>query len=101
MAPALRSLSIRRRATQPSDPVAAGLSVTVPVVTFMWSLWALHDQAAYRRTRWVAPAAGPIILATSFTGHAVLATGLILAAIVAYKQADRRRVSPSPVGARQ
>ena len=65
--------------------VAAGLSVTVPVVTFMLSLWVLHNRAAYRRTRWVAPVAAPLILATSFTGHATLATGLILAAIVAYK----------------
>jgi low temperature requirement protein LtrA len=65
--------------------VGAGLSVTVPVVTFMLSLWVLHNRAAYRRTRWVAPVAAPLILATSFTGHATLATGLILAAIVAYK----------------
>lgn len=72
-------------------PVAAGLSVTVPVVTFMLSLWILHDRAAYRRTRWVAPVAAPLMLATSFTAHATLATGLILAAIVAYKQVDRIR----------
>jgi low temperature requirement protein LtrA len=72
-------------------PVAAGLSVTTPVVTYILSLWVLQHRAAYRRTRWIAPVAAPIILATSFTGHATLATGLILAAIVGYKQADRIR----------
>jgi low temperature requirement protein LtrA len=66
-------------------PTAAGLAVTIPVCLYLSTLWILHNRPAYRSTRWLAPVAVPLILATSPTGHAVPLTGLLLAAIVAIK----------------
>jgi low temperature requirement protein LtrA len=68
---------------------AAGLTVTIPVVTFLICLWVLHYRPVYRRTKWLAPMVVPFILLSSFTGQAVLSTGLLLAGIVAIKVAVR------------
>jgi low temperature requirement protein LtrA len=71
-------------------PVGAGLAVTVPVSIYLIAVWILHNRPEYRRTRWLAPAAVPVILLTSFTGLPVLFTGLVLAAIVAIKVVSPR-----------
>jgi low temperature requirement protein LtrA len=69
---------------------AAGFAVTIPVVIFLLCLWVLHYRPAYRRTKWLGPMVAPFILMSSFTGQAVLSTGLMLAGIVAIKVAVRR-----------
>ena len=66
-------------------PVGAGLAVAVPVVVFLLCLWLLHYRPEYRATRWVGPAAAPLLLLAPFTGQPVLAIGGILAAVVAIK----------------
>jgi low temperature requirement protein LtrA len=73
------------------SPAAAGFTVTIPVVIFLLCLWALHYRPTYRRTKWLGPMFAPFILLSSFTGQAVLSTGLMLAGIVAIKVVVRRR----------
>lgn len=67
--------------------MGAGFAVAIPVVVFVLSLWFLHYRPADSETRWVGPIAAPLILLTPYTEHAVLLTGVILAAIVALKVA--------------
>src|SRR5262249_50780962 len=71
-------------------PRGAGLAVAIPVVVYLLSLWVLHYRPEYRRTRWVGPAAAPLILLAPLTAQPVLLIGLILAAIVAVKIVLRR-----------
>jgi low temperature requirement protein LtrA len=71
-------------------PVGAGFAVAIPVVVYLLCLWVLHDRPGYRRTRWLAPAAAPLILLTPFTNEPVLGIGLIVAAIVGIKIARGR-----------
>jgi low temperature requirement protein LtrA len=65
--------------------LAAGFAVTAPVAGYLLTVWVLH--APYKRhgaMRAVLPPAGvALILASSATGEPVLATGLILALLVA------------------
>ena len=65
--------------------LAAGFAVTVPVAGYLLAVWVLH--VPYKRhgaLRAVLPPAGAaLILASSATGEPVLATGLILAVLVA------------------
>jgi low temperature requirement protein LtrA len=69
--------------------VTAGLAVTIPVVLFLLTLWVLHYQPDYQRTKWLGPAAAPLILASAWTGYAVVVTGVVLAVVVAIKIALR------------
>jgi low temperature requirement protein LtrA len=67
----------------------AGASVAIPAAVFVLGIWLLlelpDDQS--RRQRMESPAAAALILATPLTGHAVLLTGIVLAALVALKAA--------------
>jgi low temperature requirement protein LtrA len=65
--------------------VGAGFAVAVPVAVYLLCLWILHDRPAYRSTRPLGPAAALVVLLTPLTGHAVLFTGVVLAALVAAK----------------
>jgi low temperature requirement protein LtrA len=62
----------------------AGLTVTVPVVVYLITVWVLHIK--YKKPGLLrdfgAPTAAALILATSWTSEPVLATGAILAALV-------------------
>jgi low temperature requirement protein LtrA len=69
---------------------AAGLAVTIPAVVFLLCVWILHYRPAYRRTKWLGPTVAPFILLSSFTGQAVLSTGLLLAGVVAIKIAVKQ-----------
>ena len=71
-------------------PVGAGLAVTAPVSIYLIAVWILHNRPEYHRTRWLAPAAVPVILLTSLTGEPVLLTGLVLATIVVIKVVSPR-----------
>ena len=77
------------------SPSAAGLAVTIPVVTFLLCLWVLLYRPVYRRTRWLGPMVAPFILLSSFTGEAVLSTGLMLAGIIAIKILVKRTYGES------
>jgi low temperature requirement protein LtrA len=65
--------------------VGAGFAVAIPVVVYLLCLWILHYRPAYRRTRWLGPAAAPLILLMPFTREPVLGIGVIVAAIVGIK----------------
>jgi low temperature requirement protein LtrA len=67
--------------------VAAGYAVAIPAAVYLCCLWVLHDRPAYRRTRAFGPITAVLILLSPFTGQGVLATGLLLAALVASKLA--------------
>ncbi len=64
--------------------VEAGLTVTVPVVVYLLTVWAIHFR--YKKPGLIrdiaAPAAAVLILGTSWTSEPVFATGVILAALV-------------------
>jgi low temperature requirement protein LtrA len=66
-------------------PVGAGFAVAIPVVVYLLCLWILHYRPAYRRTRWLGPAAAPFLLLMPFTSEPVLGIGVIVAAIVGIK----------------
>jgi low temperature requirement protein LtrA len=69
---------------------AAGAAVAVPVAVYLGSLWALYGR--FERSvgaRVVAPLAIAAVLLTPLTGQAVLGTGLLMAALTAYKVARR------------
>jgi low temperature requirement protein LtrA len=65
--------------------VAAGYAVAIPVAVYLLCLWVLHDRPEYRRTRAFGPIGAALVLLSPFTGQAVLATGLILAALIGVK----------------
>ena len=71
------------RPTKLSD-LEAGLTVTVPVAVYLITVWALHIK--YKKPGLLrdfgAPTAAVLVLATSWTSEPVLATGVILAALV-------------------
>jgi low temperature requirement protein LtrA len=75
------------QATRPTalTDVEAALTVTVPVALYLITVWALHFK--YKKPSLLrdvaAPAAAVLILGTSWTSEPVLATGAILAALVA------------------
>ena len=70
----------------------AGLAITVPVTIYLVAVWALH--APYKRPSllrdYAVPIAALLILATSVTSEPVLATGVVLAALVAVSIVIRR-----------
>jgi low temperature requirement protein LtrA len=70
--------------------VATGAAIAVPVAIFLLSLLVLHDRPEHRWSRVYGPAAAILVLLTPLTGHAVVLTGTILAALVALKLAIRR-----------
>ncbi|MEO5874158.1 MAG: low temperature requirement protein A [Streptosporangiaceae bacterium] len=61
--------------------LAASAAVTIPVAVFLLAIWALHLR--HGRTVWPVPITAALILALTYTGPAVLLTGLALAALVA------------------
>jgi low temperature requirement protein LtrA len=65
--------------------VAAGAAVAVPVAVFLMCLWFLHDRPEYGKTRVMGPIATVLILLTPLSGHAVLLTGTVLAALLGVK----------------
>lgn len=68
----------------------AGAAVAIPVAVYLLCLWFLHDRPAYRRTRLLGPIAAIMVLLTPFTGHAVILTGVILAALIGVKLVMRQ-----------
>jgi low temperature requirement protein LtrA len=69
--------------------VGAGYAVSIPVTVYLICLWVLHYRPEYRRTRWLAAIAAPLILMAPLTGQGLLLTGTVLAALVAIKQVRR------------
>jgi low temperature requirement protein LtrA len=68
----------------------AGFAVAIPVVIYVLCLWVLHYRPEYRRTRWLGPAAAPLLLLAPFSAQPILLIGLILAAIVGVRIVLRR-----------
>ena len=70
----------------PVSRFAAGAAVAVPAAVFLLVLWFLHARTEDRgRTRLLGPLVTAAVLLTPFTGQAVPATGLLLAALCAAK----------------
>ena len=63
----------------------AGFAITVPVAIFVTAVWALHfrHKVPGPMRSFAAPVAAVLILASSFTPEPVLATGLLVATLVA------------------
>lgn len=70
--------------------VAAGAAVAVPVAVYLLVLWLLHRRPGMPGT-WMTPLGALFVLATPWTPHPVLATGLLLAGLLATKLTLRRR----------
>jgi low temperature requirement protein LtrA len=72
----------------------AGLAITVPVAIYLLAVWALHApyKAPSRLRNFGVPVTAAIILACSATPEPVLATGLTLAALVAFSLRVRQPV---------
>lgn len=68
-------------------PVAAGAAVAIPVALYLVALWFLHPRARGQGliSSLLLPLAALLILLTSFTGQAVLLTGLLLSGLLAIK----------------
>jgi low temperature requirement protein LtrA len=66
-------------------PAGAGFAVAIPVVVYLLCLGVLHHRPADRGTRWLGPAAAPVILLMPLTHEPVLGIGLVVAALVAIK----------------
>lgn len=75
--------------------VEAGSTVTVPVAVYLITVWAIHFR--YKKPGLIrdiaAPLATALILGTSWTSEPVLATGVILAALVTLSVAFGHRSS--------
>jgi low temperature requirement protein LtrA len=67
----------------------AAYAVAIPVVIYMMCLSWLHWRAAYRRTVWLEPIAGVLMLLSPLSGQGVLLTGVILAGVIAIKMTMR------------
>jgi low temperature requirement protein LtrA len=65
--------------------IESGFALTVPVAVYLLVVWGLHAPAKppSRLRTFGVPLAATAIVASSFSGQAVLATGLILTALVA------------------
>jgi low temperature requirement protein LtrA len=63
----------------------AGFAITVPVTVFLVAVWSLHyaTKAPGPMRTYAVPTGAVLILASSFTPEPVLATGLLLASLVA------------------
>jgi low temperature requirement protein LtrA len=72
----------------------AGLAITAPVAIYLLAVWALHApyKAPSRLRNFGVPVTAAIILACSATPEPVLATGLTLAALVAFSLRARQPV---------
>ena len=70
--------------TKTTDQVA-GAAVAIPVAVFLLCLWTLHHRPDYQRSRILGPLTAVAILCAPLTGQGVLATGLVLAALVGVK----------------
>jgi low temperature requirement protein LtrA len=66
------------------DSSEAGFALTVPLAIYLLVVWALHapQKPPSRLRMFAVPLASALILASSFSGEPVLATGLILAVLV-------------------
>jgi low temperature requirement protein LtrA len=73
--------------------LGAGAAVAVPVAIYLASLWALHQRprAASLAQAIFPPVVALLVLLTPPSGQAVLATGLLLAALLAVKLVSRHR----------
>ena len=73
----------------------AGAAVAVPVASYLLGVWALHARTRVDSptAAFSVPAVALLILLTPLTGHAVLVTGVLLAALLATRLA--RVPSPS------
>jgi len=69
----------------------AGFAVAIPVAVFVASLWLIHDRPEYRESRPLGLVAVVLVLLTPLTNHAILLTGVILAALVGIKLLIRRQ----------
>jgi low temperature requirement protein LtrA len=66
--------------------LTAGAAVAIPVAVYLACLWFLHARAERTTgSRVVAPLMVVAVLLTPFTGQAVLATGLLMAALTGFK----------------
>ena len=76
----------------------AGFAITVPVTTFLVTVWILHyaTKAPGPMRSYAAPVTAVLILASSFTPQPVLGTGLLLASLVA-AAVVARCFEPAPV----
>jgi low temperature requirement protein LtrA len=79
--------------------LGAGLVVTVPAALFLVSLWILLDGSSRDRLARgaIVPVVAVAMVATSWTGEPVLWTGLLVLALVIWKQV-RPEASPPPGG---
>jgi low temperature requirement protein LtrA len=77
--------------------LTAGLAVTIPVAVYLVALWVVRDVAARRQMAdpLLVLGAATAVLATAFTGHAALLTGLIISGLVTYKVIRRERRPPT------
>jgi low temperature requirement protein LtrA len=66
------------------DRTATGAAVTVPVAIYLLTTWWLHHHPHHvgGRRDLLSPAAALLVLAGTFTGMAVVTTGVVLAALV-------------------
>ena len=70
---------------------AAGAAVAVPAAVYLACLWLLHAPSERTlATRVVTPLVAAAVLCTALTGQAVLATGLLMAGLTAFKVVGAR-----------
>jgi low temperature requirement protein LtrA len=76
----------------------AGFAITVPVTIFVAAVWALHfrHKAPGPMRNFAVPIATVLILASSFTPEPVLATGLLVATLVAAAAVVANCFRPAP-----
>jgi low temperature requirement protein LtrA len=81
------------QATQHAEvsATAAGAAVAVPVAVYLACLWFLLGRSEHATgPRAVTPLVALAVLLTPFTGQAVLATGMLMAGLTAYKVVSAR-----------
>jgi low temperature requirement protein LtrA len=78
----------------------AGFALTTPVAVFLVAVWGLHyaDKAPGPLRTFAVPVGAGLILAASFTPEPVLATGALLAALVAGGVVNRALASHGTIG---
>jgi len=74
----------------------AGLAVTVPAAVYLLAVWALHARYAHvtRLRTFAVPVAAALVVASSVTPQPVLATGVLLAALVVVNVTTSRSQAP-------
>jgi low temperature requirement protein LtrA len=74
-------------------PRGAGAAISIPVVIFMLSLWALYVRGSDSPTqKFGVPITAVLVLAASFTSAPVLLVGLLLVALLVVKWRSRSAV---------